>query len=209
MVGTSHPSHDKRQRHVARIRDVSFYFSSSGDWRRPNNFGGRGGGTNALAVAPNGSIVLAGSTHQGSLNEQDIGAIVALTLAGKFDTTFNGTGTVEMLPPGMVWSGFSDVAIQESHQIVGGTYATSVPDLPDGGFAPCNGIVSAYGLTGNLDMSLGADGSFTSHAVGWNVSVKVAADSSIVVSGSQTYGLFDSSGNPLFDEDGTRVTRTE
>jgi len=173
------------------------------------NFGGRGGGTNALAIAPNGSIVLAGGTHQGSLNGRDIGAIVTLTSAGSLDTTFNGTGTLEMLQAGMAWSGFSDVAIQGSRLIVGGTYATSVPDLPDGGFAPRYGIVSAYGLTGAPDMSFGAGGSFTSDAVGWNVSVKVAADSSIVVGGSQTYGLFDSSGNPLFDENGTRVTRTE
>ena len=103
------------------------------------NFGGRGGGANAIALAPTGSVVLAGGTHLGSLNGIDEAALVVITPAGRLDTSFNGIGSLEMLQAGMVSSGFSDVAVQGTRLIAGGTYATTTPGPADGGFAPGTG----------------------------------------------------------------------
>jgi uncharacterized delta-60 repeat protein len=171
------------------------------------DFGGRGGGTSGMALAPNGDIILVGGTHSGSVNGPDAGAILALTPAGQLDPGFHGTGTLEVLPAGYVTLGFGDVAIQGSTLIVTGTYTNSIASDDPDGFVPNHGIVSRYSLAGNLDTTFGSGGSFTSDV--WGPSVAVAAEGSLVIAGGHTVLITDSSGNRVHDANGNLVSRTE
>jgi uncharacterized delta-60 repeat protein len=116
-------------------------FGDKGEFRY--NFGNQGGTMNAMAVAPNGDIILAGDR------------LVALTPAGRLDTAFNGTGVIT--PPVAT---FQDVAIQNGKIIAAGG-ATVARYTLTGALDPTFGSGGTFttGALGISSVAVESDGS--------------------------------------------------
>jgi uncharacterized delta-60 repeat protein len=153
-------------------------FGDGGEFRfSPNN---AGGGTNALVLAPNGDVILAGGTN---LNGSTVGCFVAVTPTGQLDTSFNGTGFATSLPAGYDTLNFSDMVLQNGVIVVSGQ-ATST-----GGSA--GGFLGRYSLSGALDTTFGTAGTyFTNNVTSFNA-IALEPDGSIIVGGNQSYVASD------------------
>jgi uncharacterized delta-60 repeat protein len=152
--------------------------------------GGSLDATQALALQPDGKILVAGYGTTGS--GQDF-ALLRYLPDGSLDTGF-GTG-------GVAWTDFAgstdrayDVAVQPDGKIVVAGYATFTPTaLPDSDFA-----VARYLADGSPDTAFGAGG--TAHAgiagrVDFGYAVGVQSDGGIVVAGRAG---FDGGSDPDF-----------
>jgi uncharacterized delta-60 repeat protein len=161
-------------------------FGTKGEFRYNFGGGGRHGTTSAMAIAPNGDIILAGrsaipANDPRSAQGYAFGAVVAVTPSGRLDPAFNGTGVLEVAPPGgsnsSGYLSFGDVAVQGNKVLVSGGFSSAL-----GGGA----IVSRYSLAGALDTGFGSGGSVTAPGVD-GFGLALAADGSIVVGGSRVY----------------------
>lgn len=117
--------------------------SFSGDGTKTVDFAGRFEFANAVAVQPNGRIVIAGDVHR----EEDIG-LARLTPRGHLDRTFGGDGTTVSDAGGA--EGAVDVALTQDGRIV---VAAGGPAQDRPGF-----IAGRYRDDGSLDASFGGDG---------------------------------------------------
>jgi uncharacterized delta-60 repeat protein len=152
------------------------------------NPGSAGGGAASIMLAPNGDAILAGGTHLSTPSGlADAGLIVAVTPAGKLDTTFNGSGYVATLGPGYGTLVFNDVVIQGNNVVVCG--GPTGNQLQNG----TGGLLARYTLTGALDTTFGAGGYFTTGNAFRFGSLGVETDGSIVAGGLQTYTASDGS----------------
>ncbi len=78
-------------------------------------------------------------------------AILRLTPAGSFDSTFSGDGKTTLKVPGHNFSGATGVAIQSGGKIVVGGYAGGSDGDSDDNF-----VLARYLSNGNLDKTFGA-----------------------------------------------------
>jgi uncharacterized delta-60 repeat protein len=152
------------------------------------NPGGAGSGAYALALAPNGDLILAGGTHlntSGGLT--DAALLVAVTPGGKLDTGFNGTGYLATEAPGYNVLNFTGVAVQGSDIVVcGGPTGNQL----QGGMG---GLLARYTLSGALDTTFGTSGYYTTgNAFSFNT-LALEPDGSLVAGGIQTYIASDGS----------------
>ncbi len=139
-------------------------------------------GANAVAIQPDGDIVLAGYAGPAGVAPPAVAidfAVARLTPGGVLDTTFNDTGkeTVDF--------GFSDVAhavaLQSNGDIVlAGTATGTSPDFAIARFLPGGGLDSTFNTTGKVEYNIGAD----DEAAG----VAVQPDGKIVVVGTTNTG---------------------
>jgi uncharacterized delta-60 repeat protein len=151
----------------------------------PSNAGASAG---AIAMAPDGDAILVGGTKlstPGGL--ADAGLIVAVTPAGRLDTSFDGTGYVATLGPGYSSLGFEGVAIQGSGIVVcgGGTGA----QFQNGTGA----VVARYSASGALDPTFATAGYFTTGDSVQFDAIALEQDGSLVAGGLQTYIAGDGS----------------
>ncbi len=135
----------------------------------------------AVAIQPDGKIVVAGSTGNGS--DGDF-ALARYTVSGTLDTTF-GSGGVVITPIGTGdpwWDGALGVAIQPDGKIVAVGYA-------DNG-SRRNFALARYTISGTLDTTFGSGGIVTTQigngGLGWDHANGVALqpDGKIVVVGT-------------------------
>lgn len=126
---------------------------------------------NAIAVAPDGKIVLAGSAQLTGFGSSKFGAIVQLNSDGSLDTTF-GSGGKLIVRIGSEDSEFNGVAVQPNGNIVavGSLLKPGVPDplimrltssgAPDETFAPGGTRIGIPGTSGGEahDVAILADG---------------------------------------------------
>jgi uncharacterized delta-60 repeat protein len=150
------------------------------------NPGNAGSAANAIVVAPNGDAILAGGTHLSTSGGMaDAGLIVAVTPAGRLDTTFSGTGYVATLGPGYGALSFGDAVIQGSNLVVcGGPTGNQLQ-------AGRGGLLARYSLAGALDASFGTGGYFTTSDTFKFNAIALEPDGSIVAGGVQFYDAGD------------------
>jgi uncharacterized delta-60 repeat protein len=159
-------------------------FGSGGEFSfGPNN---AGGGTNALALAPNGDIILAGTTHQSSTSGPDVGCLVAVTPSGQLDVGFNGTGFLAKLPTGYASQDFDDMVLQNGAILVSGQ-AT-----PTGGLA--GGFLARYSLSGALDTTFGSAGMYFTNNVPVFAAIALESDGSIIAGGDNAIAHLSADG---------------
>jgi uncharacterized delta-60 repeat protein len=189
--------------------DASF----SGDGRQTTNFGG-GDIASAVALQPDGKIVVAGFSQQG-LASRLVFALARYNSDGTPDSSFAGTGIQMTDFGGTGDASAAGVAIQADGKIV--TAGTS--SGPGG--ANVDFAVARYHANGMPDNSFSGDGRETIDFDGRSdngVAVKVQADGRIVVAGNSGSGAganvdfallrFDPAGNldPSFSGDGRQLT---
>src|SRR5262249_53227272 len=146
------------------------------------NPGNAGSVANAIALAPNGDAILTGGTHlstPGGL--ADAGLVVAVTPAGKLDTSFRGTGYEATLGPGYSSLGLNGVVVQAGDIVVCGGPTV---DPPQGGVG---GFLARYTLSGTLDTTFGAGGYFTTSDAARFNALALEPDGSIVAGGLHNY----------------------
>jgi uncharacterized delta-60 repeat protein len=153
-------------------------FNTSG--YRTEGIGNGDDNGNAVAIQPDGMIVVAGESHNG--NDFDI-AVVRFTYSGEPDNTFgtNGKVTVNL---GNIYDTGKAVAIQDDGKIlVAGSFLSN-----GGGFKMCLVRLNA---DGSYDDSFGANG-IDSFSVGTGSAqanaITIQDDEKIIVAGSSTNG---------------------
>lgn len=136
----------------------------------------------AVAVQPDGKIVVAGSTQRGSVYDL---ALTRYTITGSLDSTFNGTGIVTNPTSGLY--SVHSVAIQSDGKIV------AVGDSSNGG-GTTDVFVSRYTITGSLDTTFNNSGSVTTPIGNGNDfghAVVIQPNDKIVVVGRTDTGGFN------------------
>jgi uncharacterized delta-60 repeat protein len=148
--------------------------------------GTSGDGIGGSAIAPNGDIIMVGSSYEGT---NQLGCIVALTSAGQLDSGSNGTGVVEVPAPttGFTIMRFSAVAVQGTNLVLAGTEQFMVNSPQQ------EGVVARYSLAGAMDTSFGTAGYFTTTNAVEVGSIALEPDGSVVVGGAQSYLAGDGS----------------
>ena len=131
---------------------------------------------NAVAIQPDGKIVAAGNSYDGSIGTF---ALVRYNPDGSLDTTFDGDGIVTT--PIGTFASANSVAIQSNGKIVAAGYGSA-----NGfGFA-----LARYNPDGSLDTSFDNDGIVTT-AIGTSSianSVAMQSDGKIVAAGASSFG---------------------
>ena len=149
------------------------FFNGTG--KVTTDIGGSSDYGHSVAIRPDGEIVVAGYTYNGSGYDF---AVVRYTAGGSLDTSFNGTGKVTTDLGGYRDYGYS-VALQSDGRIV--VAGTSGDD------ARCGVAVVRYNANGSLDTSFGGGTGKVTTAVGafrdYGYSVAVQSDDKIVVAG--------------------------
>lgn len=136
----------------------------------------------AVALQPDGKIVVAGSTQRGSVYDL---ALARYTITGSLDSTFNGTGIVTH-PTGGLYP-IHSVAIQSDGKIV------VVGDSSNGG-STTDIFVSRYTITGSVDTMFNNGGIVTT-PIGsgddFGHAVVIQSDDKIVVVGRTDTGGYN------------------
>ena len=143
--------------------------------------GGAADGANAVAIQPDGRIVVAGSASGSGF------AIARYTSTGVLDTTFAGDGTASAFTGSANATG---VAVQSDGKIV----VAGNPTSPGGDFA-----LARLEAAGTLDTSFSGDGLQTSDLGGFDQvgGLALQADGKAVVAGT----TFNQAGGAAFDSD--------
>jgi uncharacterized delta-60 repeat protein len=165
-----------------------------GDGKVYTDFSGQFDGIVSIAIQPDGKIVAAGSSNDGST---DNFALVRYNPDGSLDPAFDGDGRVMTVYPGNN-SVASFVAIQPDGRIVaaGGSYHDS-----NGSFA-----LVRYNADGSPDPMFDGDGKLTTPVVGSSsvaASVALQADGKIVAAGFGANGLNDDFALVRYNPDGS------
>jgi len=179
----------------------------SGTGKVQTDMGSTGDFARAVAIQPDGKIVVAGGSSDGDDN-QCCFALARYNADGSLDNTFSGDGKVITGPLG-TYAGAYDVVLQPDGKIVAAGYSGNRH------FA-----VYRYNTDGSLDTSFGGDGMVTT-LIGTNAfatAVGIQQDGKIFVAGSFfngsnyvfTVARYDPKGSldPTFDGDGIVTTQT-
>ena len=144
-------------------------------------FGGVGDSTQAVAIQPDGKIVLAGSwcgfgaeCHTGTF------ALARFNPDGSLDTVFGSGGrTLVAFPNG--WAQATDVAIQPDGKIVAAGWRNDDDGVGDGDFA-----LARLEPDGDLDPNFSGDGKVMTTFGGWDTgeAVAIQGEGKIVVAGT-------------------------
>lgn len=146
---------------------------------------------NALAIQPDGKLVLAGGTAVSNFYGLSLYVVARLNLNGSLDNSFRGGGKFIDFPP-VFQSGFRAVAVQPDEKIV----------------TAGNGYLYRFNTDGSADNSFSGDGktNVTTNTSGY-ISVLVQPDGKILYTGGdRSFALarFKPDGTPdsTFNEDG-------
>jgi uncharacterized delta-60 repeat protein len=182
--------------------DLDPSFGSAG--KVVTDFGGTYGGASAVAVQPDGKIVVAGNT--GNLYEARSFAVARYNPDGSLDDSFSGDGMQTTDVGGGFGSGGHGLAVQPDGKIV----VVGV----GGGVGIEQAVVVRYSADGSLDPTFSTDGRTTLDFLQASA-VTVQPDGKVVVGGGNpfftgsSYGIarLTSSGDldPTFSEDGKQT----
>ncbi|HEX7997047.1 MAG TPA: FG-GAP-like repeat-containing protein [Pyrinomonadaceae bacterium] len=152
----------------------------------------------AIAVQPDGKIVVAGSAHNGS--NYDF-ALARYTASGLLDTTFDGDGKVTTQFSGASQEAVEAVVIQSDGKIIVAGYMSNGADAD---FA-----LVRYNSNGSRDTSFDGDGLLTTQFFGGDDQARAIAlqpDGKIVVAGFVGSGFNFISGLVRYNADGSLDT---
>ncbi|WP_048439208.1 hypothetical protein [Caenimonas sp. SL110] len=151
---------------------------------------------NSITVQPDGKIVIAGNSFNGS--GYDFG-VVRLTIDGTLDTSFNGTGKAQ-LPVGTGYDFAGGVAMQPDGKIVvAGTGSDSSNQFGLIRLNADGSLDTSFNSTGRALVPVGGSGDTGKCII-------VQPDGKIVVAGTSYTGLSSDFGVIRFDADGTLDT---
>ncbi|MBK8464799.1 MAG: proprotein convertase P-domain-containing protein [Chloracidobacterium sp.] len=136
-----------------------------------------GGSSASVAIQPNGRIVAAGETYNGTNYDY---ALVRYKTDGSLDTSFNGTGIVKTpVGPSHDWA--NSVAIQSDGKIVAAGKSYSAAVGQDTGFS-----LVRYNADGSLDSTFDGDGKLISliGSSSYANDVAIQSDGKLVLAGA-------------------------
>jgi uncharacterized delta-60 repeat protein len=115
--------------------------------------GSSGDSANALALQPDGKIVAAGSSNNGT---QDVFALVRYNPDGKLDTSFNGTGKV--MTAMHLWDDVNALALQPDGKLVaaGASHNGSNVDIGLARYNPNGKLDTSFNGTGKVTTAIGS-----------------------------------------------------
>jgi len=180
--------------------DLDMFFGNSG---KVTTILGKGGDGNAIAIQPDGKIVVAGTALTSNNNDF---AVIRLNSDGSLDTSFDGDGKVITDFSQTQDYGYA-VAIQSDGKIVvAGTSGSFLLGGTD--FA-----LVRYNTDGSLDTSFDGDGKLKTDfgtSIDYGYAVAIQTDGKIVVAGAPGFLLAryntDGSLDTSFDGDGKVIT---
>ena len=129
--------------------DGSLDSSFSGDGRQTTDFSGNIEGGRAVALQPNGKIVVAGGSNSAGARDSDF-ALARYTSDGTLDSSFSGDGR-QTTDFGGGLAGAGGVALQPDGKIVAAGFSS--PSIFNSVFA-----LARYNADGTLDSSFSCDG---------------------------------------------------
>ncbi len=148
--------------------------------RVTTDFGGASDRASAVAIQPDGKIIVAGRGATNCVNCSGKIALARYTTAGKLDTSFDGDGKViTNLGTDADNEGVLGVAIQSNGKILAGGFSAGA-----GGLLAGDWTLLRYNSNGSLDAMFGSGGVVVTAGLGPLTSLALQLDGQIVAGGS-------------------------